>query len=133
MRLTGRSQRARAGWFTRPLPSDVAVDQVPVEPAPKLVSHNDVTPQNVVVHEGRAVGLIDFDMAGPTTRLIDVYNTAMHWVPLRDPVDIWPTWTGVDQPGRLRVLADAYGLTERQRLSLVDLGVCSAPTGPGCS
>jgi len=60
------------------------------------------------------VGLVDFDMAGPTTRLVDVYNTAMHWVPLRDPVDIGSTWTGLDQPGRLRVLADAYGLTESQ-------------------
>jgi len=77
-----------ASWFTRPLPSDVAVDRVPVEPAPELVSHNDVTPQNVVVHQSRAVGLVDFDMAGPTTRLIDLYNTAMHWVPLRDPADL---------------------------------------------
>lgn len=115
-----------ASWFTRPLPSGVPVDQVPVEPAPELVSHNDVTPQNVVVRDGRAVALVDFDLAGPTTRLIDVYNTAMHWVPLRDPADIWPTWTGLDQPGRLRVLADAYGLTDSQRLSLIDLGVLRA-------
>ena len=115
-----------ASWFSRPLPSDVAVDQVPAEPTPELVSHNDVTPQNVVVRDGRAVGLVDFDMAGPTTHLIDVYNTAMHWVPLRDPADIWPTWTGLDQPGRLRVLADAYGLTDSQRLSLIDLGVLRA-------
>lgn len=88
--------------------------------------HNDVTPQNVVVRDGRAVGLIDFDLAGPTTRLIDVYTTALHYPPLREPADIWPTWTGLDQPGRLRVLADAYGLIDSQRLSLIDLGVLRA-------
>jgi len=115
-----------ASWFTRPLPTGVPASEVPVEPAPELVSHNDVTPQNIVVRAGRAVGLIDFDMAGPTTRLIDLYNTAMHWVPLRDPVDVWPTWTDVDQPRRLRMLADAYGLDRRQRLALVDLGVLRA-------
>jgi len=82
-----------ASWFTFPLPSGVAVDELPVEPAPELVSHKDVTPQNVVVREGCALGLVDFDMAGPTTRLVDVYNTAVHWVPLRDPVDVWATWT----------------------------------------
>lgn len=76
-----------ANWFTRPLPANMAAEQMQVEPAPELVSHNDVTPQNVVVRDGRAVGLVDFDMAGPTTHLIDAYNTAMHWVPLRDPVD----------------------------------------------
>lgn len=115
-----------ATWFTRRLPSDVLVEQMPVEPAPELVSHNDVTPQNVVVRGSRAVGLVDFDMAGPTTRLVDVYNSAMHCVPLRDPVDGWPAWEGVDQAVRLRVLADAYGLTDDQRSSLIDLGVLRA-------
>lgn len=112
-----------ASWFSRSPPAGVTAEQVPVEPVAELVSHNDVTPQNVVVRDGCAVGLIDFDMAGPTTRLIDVYNTALHWVPLRDPVDVWPTWTGLDQPVRLRRLADAYGLSDSERLSLIDLGV----------
>ena len=93
---------------------------------PELVSHNDVTPQNVVVRAGRAVGLVDFDLSGPTTRLRDAYNTAMHWVPLRDPADLWPAWRGVDQPARLRIFADAYGLTGEQRAGLADLGIDGA-------
>jgi len=98
--------------------------EVPVaEPTPELVSHCDVTPQNVVVRGGELVGLIDFDLAGPAPRLLDVYNTAMHWVPLRAPADLWATWTGVDQPARLRIFSDAYGLSSAERLSLIDLGI----------
>jgi len=52
-------------WFTRPLPADMNGDRLPVEPAPELVSHNDVTPQNVVVRGGRAVGLVDFRWPRP--------------------------------------------------------------------
>lgn len=110
-------------WFSRPLPSDVDPVQLPRDSAPELVSHNDITPQNVVVRHGLAVGLIDFDMSGPTTRLVDCFNTAMHWVPLRDPADVWLTWQGVDQVARLRIFADAYGLNGEERLSLVDVGV----------
>ena len=79
--------------------------------------------QNVVVREGRAVGLIDFDLARPTTRLVDLLNTATHWVPLRDPADGWPGWPQGRQPRRLRLHADAYGLTPDDRASLVDLGI----------
>jgi hypothetical protein len=96
------------------------------EPVPELISHCDVTPQNVVVRDARAVGLIDFDLAGPTTRLLDAYNTAMHWVPLRPPEDVWSTWRGVDQPARLRVFADAYGLTSAERASLPEVGIAHA-------
>jgi hypothetical protein len=106
----------------------VVLDPPLVYPAPELVSHNDVTPQNVVVRANRAVGFIDFDLAGPTTRLADAYNTAMHWVPLRPPEDIWPTWRGVDQMARLRRFADAYGLSATDRAALPELGVERART-----
>ena len=92
-------------------------------PEPELVSHNDVTPQNVVVRDNRAIGLVDFDLAGPTTRLADAYNTAMHWVPLRPPGDIWPSWPAVDQMARLRLFADAYGLSTEARAALPALAV----------
>jgi hypothetical protein len=107
----------------------VRLDPPPVYPEPELVSHNDVTPQNVVVRDNRAVGLIDFDLAGPTTRLADAYNTAMHWVPLRPPADIWPTWRSVDQMARLRLFADAYGLSADDRAVLPALGVERARSG----
>ncbi|MGH9094047.1 MAG: phosphotransferase [Acidimicrobiales bacterium] len=88
-----------------------------------LVSHLDVTPQNVVVRHGRAVALIDFDLTRRATRVDDVYNTATHWVPLADPLDVYPDWAGVDQPRRLRLLADACQLPRRQRAGLVQLGI----------
>jgi Ser/Thr protein kinase RdoA (MazF antagonist) len=122
-----------AGGFAAPAGSIwsrdlLKLDAPPVYPEPELISHNDVTPQNVVVRENRAVGFIDFDLAGPTTRLADAYNTAMHWVPLRPPGDIWPTWPAIDQMARLRLFVDAYGLSADDRAALPDLGVERART-----
>jgi Ser/Thr protein kinase RdoA (MazF antagonist) len=113
-------------WFSWPSAASAEPSAGVAVPRPELVAHNDVTPQNVVVRDGRAVGLIDFDMAGPTTRVEDVVNTATHWVPLRDPVDVWPGWSTTKQPARLRLLADAYGLTAARRSSLVDVAVARA-------
>jgi Ser/Thr protein kinase RdoA (MazF antagonist) len=111
-------------WGRDLVPLDVPVE----DPTPELISHLDVTPQNVVVRDGRALGLVDFDLTGPATRLLDAYNTAMHWVPLRPPEDIWPTWRGVDQLARLRTFADAYGLNTAERAALPDLGIARAET-----
>jgi hypothetical protein len=40
----------------------------PALPPTEIISHNDVTQQNVVVRDGVAVGLVDFDLAGPASR-----------------------------------------------------------------
>ena len=106
-----------------------APDAYPFPPRPvrqdpaELVCHLDVTPQNVVVRDGRAAGLVDFDLAGPSTALKDSFNTAMHWVPLRDPADAWPGWEATDPFRRLRIFADAYGWSQEERRRLPAVGV----------
>ena len=76
---------------------------------PRIVAHRDGTPQNTVFRDGRAWGLIDFDLAGETTRSRDLATTASHWVPLCDPVDRAPAQADVQVGPRLRLMLDAYG------------------------
>ena len=63
-----------------------------------LVAQRDVTPQNTVFRDGQAWRVVDFDLRDRTTRSVDLANTAMHWVPLCDPVDRGPASGDVD-PG----------------------------------
>ena len=79
------------------------------EGVPRLFTHRDVTPGNVVFRAGRAWGFIDFDMCAWTTRPDDLANTAMHWVPMCDPVDRSASFADVCVPTRLRLLLDNYG------------------------
>ncbi|MFF4574554.1 phosphotransferase [Streptomyces sp. NPDC001410] len=84
-----------------------------------LLCHNDVCPENVVFRDGRAAALIDFDLAAPGRPLWDVAMTARYWVPMLDPESasaLYPA--GLDAPARLRILADGYGLSERERVEL---------------
>lgn len=124
-RLLRRLHTASAGFVpdTHPFPPRFipagAVSQDPAE----LVCHLDVTPQNVVVRDGLAAGLVDFDLAGPSTALKDSFNTAMHWAPLRDPADAWPGWEGTDPFRRLRIFADAYGWDGEERRALPAFGI----------
>lgn len=129
--LVRRLHTASAGYLPRthpfpprPFPSS------PARPNPTgaagLICHLDVTPQNVVVRDGVAAGLVDFDLAGPSTALHDSLNTAMHWVPLRDPADAWPGWEDQDPFRRLRIFADAYGWTEEERRRVPGAGIDAA-------
>jgi hypothetical protein len=127
-RLVRRLHAASAGFVpaAHPFPPRPAREDRSQDEHGELVCHLDVTPQNVVVREGRAVGLVDFDLAGPATGFKDSYNAAMHWVPLRDPADAWPGWERADPFRRLRVFADAYGWTEEERRRLPEAGADAA-------
>jgi len=132
-RLVRRLHGASAGYVPgdhpfppRPvLPNTAWQDADGQDPA-GLICHLDVTPQNVVVRDGLAAGLVDFDLAGPSTALRDSHNAAMHWVPLRAPEDAWPGWEGLDPFRRLRIFADAYGWDREERRRLPGLGIEAA-------
>jgi thiamine kinase-like enzyme len=87
-----------------------------------LVCHNDLYPGNVVFRNGRAVGIIDFDLAHPADPLWDLAMAAWHWVPLSEgslgghiPTSEWPS--------RLRLFVDAYGVPPTQRKDVLRIAV----------
>lgn len=127
-RLVRRLHDAAAGW-TPPadavwgsLPGE-ADGVVPLFDVPELVAHMDHCPGNVVFRAGQPVALVDFDLARPTSRLVDVVNALYWWVPLLHPADRAPSLTAADVPARVARFADAYGLTRDQRAQLVPVAV----------
>jgi Phosphotransferase enzyme family len=83
-----------------------------------LVSHNDVNLDNVVFRGGRAVALIDFDLASPGSRVWDVACAARLWAPLRPDPDIPDTRRG-RAVERFRLFVDGYGLDRGEREAVV--------------
>jgi Ser/Thr protein kinase RdoA (MazF antagonist) len=79
-----------------------------------LVCHNDPNLDNVVFAGGRAVALIDFDLAGPGSPAWEVACAARHWVPLCEDGDMPEALRG-QALDRLRTFADAYGLAAADR------------------
>jgi hypothetical protein len=120
--LVRRLHEAADGWV--PALAPPTVPDRPPAPLPdgesRLISHRDVTPQNVIFRNGAAVGLVDFDLVGVTTRAIDLANTAMHWVPLRDPADRDAVYDGIDVAGRIALLVDGYSIAGNDRRGDVD-------------
>jgi Ser/Thr protein kinase RdoA (MazF antagonist) len=86
-----------------------------------IIGHNDITPENAIFRDGRPVAFIDFDLAGPSTRLLDVVTTIRYWAPLTPPADRDPVLRDVDAVARMRRFADAYGLDGAQRAQLLDV------------
>ena len=86
-----------------------------------VICHNDVCLENVVFRDGFAVALLDFEFAAPGRRAWDVAALARLCVPIDDPKSRARIgWDVDDGPGRLRLVADSYGLDADQRLSLIE-------------
>ena len=82
----------------------------------EIIAHHDLAPWNLVIGD-RQWAFIDWDTAAPGTRLWDLAY-AMHGFA---PLSADPAVQRDDAGRRLRLLADAYGLTERQRLDIIPL------------
>jgi hypothetical protein len=83
------------------------------------ISHNDPNLDNVIFEGGRAVALIDFDLASPGSAVWDVACAARLWAPLRDESDA-PHQLRGQSLARLSLFVDAYGLAEPERSRVVD-------------
>jgi len=82
----------------------------------EVICHNDWTPWNALLRGGRVEVMLDWDLAGPGTRIWDVANAAYAWVPLIVASHLAPKTT--EQIRRLRLFVDSYGLRDRSELLL---------------
>jgi hypothetical protein len=81
-----------------------------------VVCHHDLGPNNAVFRDDVPVAFIDFDLAAPGSPLEDVGYMAWLWC-----VSSKPGAPSVEaQATQVRVLADGYGLSARERELLVD-------------
>jgi hypothetical protein len=85
-----------------------------------VVCHNDVCLENVVLRDGRAVALLDFDFCAPGRPVHDLAQFARMCVPIDDDINAERLgWRSPDRPGRLRLVADNYGLDPAGRSELL--------------
>lgn len=90
-------------------------------PPGQVVAHMDLFWTNVVFRDGRPFALIDWELARPATRTIEVALAATYWAGLRIDEQLVEWGILLDRRGeRLRLLCDAYGLARAARASLLD-------------
>jgi Phosphotransferase enzyme family len=84
----------------------------------EVVCHNDLNLDNIIFSGGRAVALIDFDLAGPGCVGWDLAGALRLWAPLE--VDRERPTVTRRALRRLGLFADAYGATAAEREDLAD-------------
>ena len=93
----------------------------------ELICHCDINLENVIFRPSpdgpQPYALIDFDLARPGTRLVDIIQTLRYWAPLAAPADRDPAFAGLDVPARIAVFCEAYGLSYAERARLVPVAV----------
>jgi hypothetical protein len=88
---------------------------------PEIICHNDLSIPNTVYQHGLPYGLVDWDFASPGRRLWDLAYAIWWIVPLHRPEFMRSIgWSEVDEPRRLALFVDTYGL-EEERSQLLDV------------
>jgi 8-oxo-dGTP pyrophosphatase MutT (NUDIX family) len=72
-------------------------------PGARVLAHNDLAPYNLCFCGDRLTGVFDWDLAGPSTPLLELAHLAWNGVPLFRPLP------ADEAARRLRVIAEAYG------------------------
>jgi hypothetical protein len=81
----------------------------------EVVCHNDLSPKNTIYQDSgeglRPVAFIDWDVAAPGSRIHDVAHMCWQYL------DLGPTVNDLAATShRLRLMCDAYGLTDRSKV-----------------
>jgi len=100
-----------AAGFTPPPGGTWQTDTLAVPDPAELIGHRDLGSWNILFDGPEVVGIIDWDLAGPTTRAFDLAIAAHSFVPLHPTRDL-PAWgwpTEPDRAARLAAFAAAYG------------------------
>ena len=113
-RLGGLIRRLHDATASFAPPADAAWELAIPPDRDELICHHDLAPWNFV-RDGERWVFIDWDGAGPGSRLWDLGYVAHGFVPLHAGGD-----PEVDGP-RLRALVDGYGLDDEQRRALPGL------------
>ena len=90
-------------------------------PAPLVIGHGDLFWTNLIFRDGVPVALIDWELARPMTRALDVAMAATYWAGIRIDEQLVEWGIPLERRGeRLRLICDAYGLSADERGSLLD-------------
>lgn len=86
-----------------------------------VVAHMDLFWTNVIFRAGLPFALIDWELARPATRTLDVALAATYWAGIRIDEQLVEWGISLERRGeRLRLLCDAYGLDDDGRTSLLE-------------
>jgi hypothetical protein len=111
--VTGPASLARVAELVREFHDLTA--GTPLAAGCEVVCHNDLAPQNTVYRDAggglRPVAFIDWDIAAPGARIHDLAHVCWQYVGL-GPGIADPSAAGQ----RMRLICDAYGLTDTGRL-----------------
>jgi hypothetical protein len=117
-RLLRRAHDAQEG-FTSPAPD--WDDHVPGPGGGGVIGHCDLFWTNVIFRGGSPIALIDWELAAPTTRVLDLALAATYWAGVRVDAQLLQWGLPLNRRGeRLRLLCDAYGLGADERHRLLD-------------
>jgi hypothetical protein len=102
---------------------DIGNGYFPDDIGGSIVCHNDLCVENVVVRDGRAGAIIDFDYARPVDPLFDIAVAVRHWAPVRAVQDLDGLGVDVDVMTRFRAFLAVHELEQPRRQRVVEIVV----------